>query len=166
CKSMRKMLRQIKKSASAEEKLEAAGFLDRLRKFMIPDDNDAAVSTPATSTDAPTDRHPVDWFDIVRVLGWQYNRFSLPLTRLDRDTLLAELVGDLTVSAVQQLILDLRRPDRGSRLLGVPLVFDAAKSYLADNDADELPREAVDLGYERNEKSFIERMRECGAEGY
>ena len=163
--ALRKMLRGIEKGkTSSDEKLEAIALLTRLKKANRNEDR-SEVESAETPTSADTDRHPIDIWDIWRVLGFQYTRFKQPLTRSDRDILLTELVDDLTVLNVQQLILDLRRPDRGSRLLSVPLVFDAAKQYLADNGADELPREIADLEYDRGQKSFIERMRECGVEG-
>jgi len=169
--ALRKMLRGIEKSRarSADEKLDAIALLARLKKAnRDPERDDDASSAPggATGDINNSERHPLDWSDITRVLGWQYDRFREPVKRIDRDQMLAELIGaDLTVSAVQQLILDLRRPEPGGcRLLSFTIVFNAAKQYLDDNGAQELPREAVDLEYEKSDKSFEQRMRERGVE--
>jgi hypothetical protein len=168
--ALRKMLRGIEKGkTSSDEKLEAIALLTRLKKANRSADQDDDFSSVATTSNPIDSEHrPIDMDDIWRVLGWQYDRYRLPLKRIDRDAMLAEFIGaEPTVSDIQRLILDLRRPEpHGGRLSSFTIVFNAAKEFLADNDAEELPREAADLEYDRGQKSFIERMRECGAEGY
>lgn len=169
--TLRRMLRAVSKNkqASADEKLDAIALLARLKKANRDPDQDGDASSASTGATAnTTDSHPIDWFDIVRAIGWQYDKYREPLKRSDRDAMLTELLGaEPTVVSVQRLILDLRRPEPGgTRLMNLPIVFTAAKEFLADHGASELPREAADLAYDLNNKSFEERMRERGAEGF
>jgi hypothetical protein len=169
--SLRKMLRAISKNkqASADEKLDAIALLARLKKANRgTDQDDDASSAAAVANPIDSEHRPIDIGDIWRTLGWQYDKYREPLKRIDRDTMLAELLGaEPTVSSVQRLILDLRRSEPGgTRLMNLPVVFPAAQEFLADHDAEELPRESADLEYDRTEKSFAERMKERGAAGY
>jgi hypothetical protein len=169
--ALRKMLRSIEKSksSSSDEKLEALGLLTRLKKANRGADQAEDASSVATATSNPIDseHRSIDMDDIWRVLGPQYTRYREPLKRIERDTMLAEFLGaEPEVSSVQRLILDLRRPEPGgTRLMNFTIVFNAAKNFLAEHDAEELPREQADFEYERNEKTFEQRMRERGVGG-